>query len=137
MTTDLNGLERKLDNLADDITGKALKRALDQAGVAGKRLADQEVRSALGDMSFSNWRRGRPIQIRTRYEHTGDTEITFKPSGRAVGPMRVLNDGRRGGNHGTTLGHHSWDAAVRSMETELPKPVGDHVRAALRKQFGG
>lgn len=136
MTTDLKGLERKLGNVADDLTGTGMERALDHAGELGVRIADDAVAAALGDMSFSNWDRGRQIQIRTRFRRQGDHEITFGPAGDAAGPAQVLDGGRQSGVHGVTRGWGVWATTTRTMGNELPAPIADHVHDSLSREFG-
>lgn len=147
MTTDISGAAKKIDKLADSITGRALRQAVNKAGAKGKTIANEAVRSDLGDMSMSNWRRGRPIQISTRYDLVGDHSVEFKPNGRAAGPMRVLQDGRRAGvSRGTrrrsprpvsaSSGKGTWSDATQQMEKELPAVVHDEVVKVLGKMFG-
>lgn len=143
MTTDLNGLERKLDNLADNLTTKVLRPVLTKVGVEGKKVAERSVRSVLGDVSMSNWRRKKPIQIRTRFDFVGDTSIKFKPQGRSNGPMTVLEYGRtsgvskKGRRYGSSPARGVWSDTTDEMSRTLQGPVEAHVRASLRKQFGG
>ena len=146
MTTDLAGLAKKLDALQKDLTGAALKNALTKVGMEGKALTATAVKGDLGDLSFSNWRRGRPIPIGVRFNVLSDTAVEFVPTPRSNGPMRVLEDGRRAGvskgrkrkgRVGATAGRGTWSDATKKMETELPKVVQDHVRTVLRKTFGG
>lgn len=146
MTTDLAGLNRKLESLSKDLTGPGLRRALTKVGMEGKSLTSAAVQGDLGDLSMSNWRRGRPIQIGVRFNVLSDSAVEFTPTPRSSGPMRVLEQGRqagaskgrkRKGRVGATAGRGTWTDATKKMEQELPKVIHDHVRTVLRKQFGG
>lgn len=145
MTTDLAGLARKLDKLADDLGGPGMRKALTRVGMEGKGITNRAVQADLGDMSMSNWRRGRPIQIASRFDMRSASAVEIRPNPRAAGPMRVLQDGRRagpskgrkrGGQVGATRGRGTWTDATDRMEKELPKVVHDHVTTVLRKNFG-
>jgi hypothetical protein len=144
VTTDLAGLNRKLDNLADSLT-KDTRKLLNQVGMEGKTIGRGAVTGDLGDMSMSNWRRGRPIQIALRFNLLSDAEVEILPAPRASGPMRVLEDGRRGGMSkgrkrkgrvGSTAGRGTWTTATNRMADDLPKVVHRHTTATLRKLFG-
>lgn len=143
MADDLAGFARKLERLQADLVGPGLDRALRQVGMKGKTIATDEVRSALGDTSMSNWRRGRPIQITSRFDVKGPTSVEIAPNRRAAGPMRVLTDGRRAGvsrkgrRYGATRGRGTWDRAEQKMQDDLPKVMADHARTVLRRTFGG
>lgn len=143
MTTDLAGLAYKLEKLSADL--RDTRKVLTRVGMEGKGIANAAVRGDLGDMAMSNWRRGRPIQITSRFE-LSDSAVEILPAKRATGPMRVLQDGRRAGlskgrkrkgRVGATAGRGTWSDATSKMEAELPKVVHDHVRTVLRKTFGG
>ena len=148
MADDLRGFARKLDAMAESISGPALKRTLDKVGAKGKQEVSTAVTATLGDQSMSNWRRGRPIQITGRYNVVGDSIVEILPSARAAGPMRVLNEGRKAGVSkgrrgragrpvSATAGKHTWDHAATAMGKSLPRVVEDAVRDSLRNLFGG
>jgi hypothetical protein len=127
VTTDLAGLNRKLDNLADSLS-KDTRKLLNQVGMEGKTIG----------------RRGRPIQIALRFDIKSDTSVEMLPAPRAAGPMRVLEQGRRGGvskgrkrkgRVGSTAGRGTWTTAVNRMADDLPKVVHRHTQATLRKLF--
>ncbi len=142
MSSDLNALAKKIDNVATGLAGRVAKQALAKAGVEGKKLADAEVKSDLGDMSMSNWRRGKPIQIKTRFDNTSDTSITIKPASRAGGPMKVLQDGRSAGTSrkgrpvSASRGRGTWGRATEQMDKKLPEVIHDEVVKYLGKMFG-
>ena len=145
MATDLDGLNRKLDQLADSLTNDT-KKLLTRVGMEGKSNTTSAVKGDLGDTSMSNWRRGKPIQVGVRFDIRSDSSVEFAPTPRSSGPMRVLESGRqagmskgkrRKGRVGSTAGRGTWTDATKKMEQELPKIVHEHTRATLRKLFGG
>ena len=144
MASDLSRLGRKIDGLADDIQGKAMRQALGKVGREGKRIGDTEIRrDAGGDTALSNWRRGKPINAATRYDHKGDSALLIGPRGRGGGVVRVPNDGRqpgvsrKGRPYPGSTGKGTWARASKTMERELPDVVKKAVNTALRKRFGG
>jgi hypothetical protein len=160
---ELPALERKLEGLADKLDSEVRKKALRSVGDAGKNLADSAVRADLGDMSMSNWQRGKPFDITSRYDLQGDSAVEISPARRAKGPMRVLESGRQSyaagdkrsrgmgkvrkdgtrreklstvkRNVAATKGMSTWSDATQKMETELPKVVHEAVQDVLRKFF--
>lgn len=145
MTTDLDGFNRKLADLSDSLT-KDTKKLLNRVGMEGKAVAADAVKADIGDLSMSNWRRNKPIQITSRFNLTSDSSVEILPAPRASGPMRVLESGRsagmskgkkRKGRVGATAGRGTWSDATKKMETELPRVVQDHTRDTLRRLFGG
>jgi hypothetical protein len=134
VATDLQGLNRKLDNLADSLS-KDTRKMLNAVGMEGKTIGRNSVTGDIGDLSMSNWRRGRPIQIGLRFDLRS----------KASGPLRVLEQGRsagmskgrkRKGRVGSTAGRGTWTAATDRMAKDLPKVVHEHTRTQLRKLFG-
>ena len=93
----IRDLAQRLERLAADLNGEQMRRVVTGLGVEGKKDIDAAVRADLGDASFSNWRRGRPIQIGGRFDEVSPTAITLLPAKRAGGPMKVLTDGRSAG----------------------------------------
>jgi hypothetical protein len=147
MADDLAGFGRKLDQVADAIAARTLKRTLDKVGAQGKRDLDAAVSATLGYRSMSNWRRGRPIPINGRYNLRSDTSLEVLPGKRAAGPLRVLEDGRKAGmskarrgrpsrNVGATAGKGTWTAATKAMEQSLPRVAAKAVHDELGKIFG-
>jgi hypothetical protein len=92
---DLAPLARKIDKLEAELKAES-KRAATRLGMDGKKAIESAVRSDVGDLSMSNWRRGKPIQIAGRYDIDG-SQVTLTPMPRAIGPMRVLEEGRKAG----------------------------------------
>jgi hypothetical protein len=143
VTTDLKGLNRKLDSLANSLT-KDTRKLLTAVGVEGKSVGKSAVQADIGDLSMSNWRRGRPIQIGLRFDVVSGSAVEIKPNPRASGPMRVLEQGRRAGMSngrkrkgrvGATAARRTWTDATKRMEKELPKVVHRHTQATLRRLF--
>lgn len=146
--SELGGLARKIDRLADDLTGRAMREALNKVGQAAKDDVAEAVRRDLGDLSMSNWRRGRPIQLVARYDMVGDTGLAVTPAKRARGPMRVLQEGRRAGvskgrrgraprRYGSSAGKGTWTNATRLVERRTTGRVAPEVRKAIARQFKG
>ncbi len=143
MATDLRGLNRKLDSLAGSLS-KDTRRLLTQVGMEGKSITGAAVRGDIGDLSMSNWRRGRPVPIGVRFNLLSGSAVELTPNPRASGPMRVLERGRRGGMSkgkrrkgrvGATSGRGTWTEATRKMEQEFPRVVHRHTQATLRRLF--
>jgi hypothetical protein len=144
VATDLQGLNRKLDNLADSLS-KDTRKMLNAVGMEGKTIGRNSVTGDIGDLSMSNWRRGRPIQIGLRFDIRSDSSVEIAPVPKASGPLRVLEQGRsagmskgrkRKGRVGSTAGRGTWTAATDRMAKDLPKVVHEHTRTQLRKLFG-
>lgn len=146
MINELPALERKLDQLAAGIEGRAMRAAITKAGGEGKKLAAEALKGDIGDMSMSNWRRGKPINLAVRYDVKRDTEVEIGPNKRAAGPWRVLEEGRKSGMSkgsrkrkprpvSSSSGKGTWSDATEKMERELPKVVHEAVQDVLRKTF--
>jgi hypothetical protein len=97
MAQDLAAFQRKIDGVIKEFDGTAGKQRLQRVAVQTKKDVDEAVRGDLGDLSMSGWRRGRPIEVRGRFEVVSDHEFEVKPAKRATGPMRVLEEGRNAG----------------------------------------
>lgn len=152
---------RKFEAFADDLAGRTLAEVMERLGQAAKKDAAEAVTGDIGDLSMSNWWRGRPIQIQARYDVVSDHEVEVTPQPRSRGPWRVLEEGRRGGaasdlvlvgrarkdgtrrgrsrgrNVGATAGKQTWSDAERLMDERTPKRVDAEVRAAARRRFRG
>jgi hypothetical protein len=148
LADDLSALARKMDEFADKISGQAMARTLSTIGVKAKADVGEAVRGDLGDMSMSNWRRGRPIQLSARFDVQGDDTIEVTPTPRARGPMRVLEQGRRAGvSRGTrrrrarpvsaSAGKGTWSDASRLIAERTPRRVAAAVHDAMRATFRG
>lgn len=149
MTDDsLSGLSRRLDRLADDLGGKALRDMLHAVGKAAKDDVAHAARGDIGDLSMSNWRRGRPIQITARYELVGDSGLEVLPAKRAAGPVRVLESGRKAGQSrarrgrssrrvSATAGKGTWTAATERVERLSPARIKPELTKAIARQFKG
>ena len=140
MTSDLARFALKLDKVAKDLTDAKL---LQSVGMEGKKIGTGALRNDIGDTSMSNWRRGRPINLATRFDVVSDSAVEIGPGKRAAGPWRVLEEGRRAGVSkkrsrrpvSASAGKGTWSDATRQMETELPNVARDHVTKVLRKHF--
>jgi hypothetical protein len=138
MTT-LPQLAFKLERVAKELTDAKLLQAV---GMEGKRLGTDSIKADTGgDARMSNWRRGRPINLATRFDLVGESAVEIAPAKRARGPVRVLNEGRKAGTSrrgrpvSASSGGGTWDRASQSMTTELPKVAARHTTQVLRKHF--
>ncbi len=129
---------RKLGAVARDVSDKS---ALTRLGVAAKADAAEAVKGDLGDLSMSNWRRGKPIQIGARFDVKGTT-VDVMATPRSRGPWRVLESGRsagvskrRGRPVSASAGKGTWSDAVKLMEDRTPKRAADHVGKVLAKHL--
>jgi hypothetical protein len=147
MADDLSAFARKMDRLATEFGDRAIADLNKRVGMETKKDVDAAVRGDLGDLSMSNWRRGRPIQVSGRFDVEGDSLI-ISPAARARGPMRVLEDGRRAGqSRGTrrrasrrvssSRGKSTWSDAVRIMERGVPGRIAKQVNRAIRQALRG
>jgi hypothetical protein len=150
----------RLERIADDLAGKAMRAQLDAVGVGAKRDAMQALRGDLGDEDMSNWpRRGKTAKLTVRYEHKSDTSIEVSPTGRARGAWRILEDGRQASakgdaytkgkarkdgtrkqyarkrTSGATAAKNTWSEAVDAIERNTPRRVNDAVGDILRKRL--
>jgi hypothetical protein len=112
-------------------------------GAQAKDNARTAVRSDLGDLSMSNWRPSKPIQLGSRWDSDGDG-IIVQP--RPLGPWRVMEGGRRPGMSkqrrgrksrrvGATAGKQTWSNAVSLMSRDVPKKIAKAKVAAVRKAW--
>jgi hypothetical protein len=135
---DLAAFARKVDKVLDEIDDPGLFRAV---GMAGKKLGTAAVQNDIGDTSMSNWRRGRPINLSSRFDVVSENTVEIAPGKRARGPVRVLNEGRkpgvsrRGRPVSGSRGKNTWSDATEAMERELPRVAHEHVTRVLRKHF--
>lgn len=145
-----------------EINGNDLKKKLNEIGKAGKADVAEAVQAELGDMSMSHWRRGRPINLVAGFTFPSSYQVEIRPSPRARGPFRVLEEGRRSGgaydlvqvgrvrtkgknagtrraksrgrNQGGTGAKETWSDAVNLMELRMPDRVDEFVvKVAIRR----
>jgi hypothetical protein len=147
MADDFSALARKIDRLATEFGDRAIADLNKRVGMETKKDVDAAVKGDLGDLSMSNWRRGRPIQINGRFDVEGDS-LVISPAKRASGPMRVLEDGRRAGTArarrgrpgrrvSSSRGKSTWSDAVQIMEREVPGRIAKQVNKAIRSALRG
>ena len=156
MAESFGDFSRKLTALEKELDGAGKKRMLDTLGKGGKEDAYAAVAGDLGDHSMSHWWRGRPIDINARYDVKGDS-VEITPAGRARGPWRVLEDGRKGGGShdlvlvgrvrkdgtrrarsrgrtsGATRGKGTWTDAERLLEKNTPKRAEQEFVKSLKR----
>jgi hypothetical protein len=144
---DFSALARKMDRLATEFGDRAVADLNKRVGMETKKDVDAAVRGDLGDLSMSNWRRGKPIQISGRFDVEG-SDLIISPAARSRGPMRVLEDGRRAGvararrgragrRVSSSRGKSTWTDAVRIMEREVPGRIAKQVNKAIRSALRG
>lgn len=104
--SDVARLHRKLDKVAREFDGRALDEKLLKLGRDASKFVDDAVRATpakngtLSDGSMSGWRRGRPFQLQGVARQRGKATVVVMPAPKALGPMRVLEDGRKGARAG-------------------------------------
>lgn len=145
---DLESFARDLDRLAKSLSGSQMEAVVTDLGVAAKKDTEDAVRRDLGDLSMSNWRRGRPIAIGARFDIKNPTTAAVLPAPRARGPFKVLEQGRSAGMSrgtrrrasrtvGSTRGKRTWSDAERLIEQRTPKRAMDAMTALIFKAVGG
>ena len=160
MSADLAAFALKVDKTIKDLADEKMLKAV---GEAGDKIAEHAVRADIGDMSMSGWQRGKPFDVKSRWDIVGPLSVEITPERRARGPMRVLEEGRRAyvagekrasgtrvrkrdgvsvtkyrkvkRNVGATKGKQTWSDATEVMGRELPKVAHEHVTKVLRKHF--
>ncbi len=136
--SDLDAFVRKVNRLEKDLTDEAMLKAV---GLKGKQIGTSAISSELGDTSLSNWRRGKPVDMKSRFDIKGDS-VVIGPNKRGRGPVRVLNEGRKAGTSrkgrpvSSSRGKGTWNRAQDEMERELPKTANRHAVKVIRKHFG-
>lgn len=108
-SADVARLHRKFDKVARELDGRALEAKLLELGKDASKFVDDAVRSTpakngtLGDGSMSGWRRNSPFKLdgaARAVKQGGKAQVVVSPSRRALGPMRVLEDGRKASTKG-------------------------------------
>jgi hypothetical protein len=152
---------RRMGRLADEFSPAGMKPDLTKLGVLAKAEVGRAVAGDIGDLSMSNWRRGKPIQVTGRFDVDGTT-VEVTPVPRARGPMRVLEDGRQArgaqskvsfrqlksgsikvrrgkttARSGATRGRGTWTDATRAMETTVTVGMRKQTTAKWRKALSG
>jgi hypothetical protein len=136
--SDLDAFVRKVNKLEKDLTDDAMLNAV---GMKGKQIGTSAISSEIGDTSLSNWRRGKPVDMKSRFDIKGDS-VVIGPNKRGRGPVRVLNEGRKAGTSrkgrpvSSSQGKGTWNRAQAEMERELPKTANQHAVKVIRKHFG-
>jgi hypothetical protein len=148
MVESLASFNAKMGRLGDEFAGRALRAIAEDVGKASKVDVADAVRGDLGDLSMSNWRRSRPIQITGRYDLEGEGQVAIMPARRALGPMRVLEEGRKAGMSkarrrrrsrpvSSSPGKGTWSDALSIMQREVPGRVARAVNGAVRRSLRG
>lgn len=170
---DWQRLHKRIDGLAAEFDGRAFKDRLAKVGKQLEPLVENAVVNSIGDTSMSGWTHKKPAELTGRSElsTTVETGIFVAPAlkggawRRGLGPMRVLQDGRKAYNAGdrrasgtrvkkktgevvtkyrkvkrkvsATKGKGTWTAAVNAMS----RGIGDRVdkealSPIIRKTWG-
>lgn len=148
MANDLLQFAADLNRLASNLTGQQMRSVMTELGVAAKKDAEDAVRRDIGDLSMSNWRRGRPIQIGARFDVTTATIVNVTPTPRSRGPFKVLEQGRQAGMSrgtrrraarrvGRSRSQRTWTDAERIVEQRTPKRAMDAMTKLILRVVGG
>jgi hypothetical protein len=133
--SDLAAFAKKIDRVAAELDGTAARKRITRVAVDTKKDVDEAVRDDLGDQSMSGWRRGKPFDIKGRFDIKSDAEFEVNPVPRGRGPMRVLEQGRNqsgaGGFHGPGIGRKTGET-VRNANGKIRK-----TRAYKAKRWNG
>lgn len=155
----------RLAGLGDNLQKQGLAEIQTAVGLFAKESVDDAVRrtparkGSLADAEMSGW----PRAIRARYDSQGDV-LVVKPQGRSTGPMRVLEDGRKGynagdfrirgvskvrangfrtvrsaqvnGRVGATKGKGTWTNAVRDIRAEYMDVAAKAMSKILMRYYG-
>ena len=158
----------KLDRVADDLFGAGRAGLLKRTGgklepeVAKAVARTQVSHGSLTDLAMSGWRRNSPVTIRGTHRLVGD-DLEVAPEGKAKGPMRVLESGRKAytsgdrrisgvrvrkkdgvlvnktrkvsRNTGATQGKGTWTDAKGRIAELAPRVLNDEKVAALARVF--
>lgn len=100
---DLAAFAKKIGRVSAELDGTAARKRLTRVAVDTKKDVDEAVKGDLGDQSMSGWRRGKPFDIKGRFDIKSDSSFEVNPVPRGRGPMRVLEQGR---NQGGASGFH-------------------------------
>lgn len=153
MAAGFGDFTHRMELLAKEMDGRALKARLTRVGVLSKADINEAVRNDLGDMSMSGWRRGNPHEIVGRFDIEG-TVLAMTPAKRSRGPMRVLQQGRNNWAegtrparrsrprmtrrfNGTTQGKDTWTDATKIMERKMPDRYEQALRADIARHIRG
>jgi hypothetical protein len=169
MPVDMRDVEkviRKSDQMAAELDGRQARATLHEtAKNCALWDAPAAVRADIGDLSMSNWWRGRPIEIVAQAPEGKATPLqaVVEPKGRARGPWRVLQDGRRAmsagegklrfvqtktkglrtrhrivkRNQGATAGKNTWSDATVLMTVRAKREVPNRIDKAFVRIWKG
>jgi len=157
-------LARQFRQMRDELDGSAQAARLKAvANDCARRDFREAVVNDLGDTSMSHWWRRKPIDVTAFAKSLGTTDAMVAPSGRALGPIRVLEDGRQGGrrgeisgfrsrmtktkgrriyatkfraNSGATKAKNTWSEAVVLFNRRAPSRLRQSQLAGYRKTWG-
>jgi hypothetical protein len=130
MAQSLGAFAKKIERVGDELNGEAARKRLTRVAVETKKDVDEAVKGDLGDTSMSGWRRGKPFDIKGRFDIKSDAEFEVNPVPRGRGPMRVLEQGR---NQGGAGGFHGPGVAQRDGKNVLAGETARNKNGKLRK----
>lgn len=167
---DLDPFVRKVERFARNLDGDAMTSMLDKVGMGLKEDIEDAVRGDIGDRSMSGWTRQSPFNLTGRYEST-PTTLEIRPANdgaqwsKGLGPMRVLENGRRAyaagdmrsrgfgkarkdgtrkekfskvtRKSGATRGKSTWSDAEALMKANYGRRADDAWHEMVTDTFGG
>lgn len=167
---DFDRVARRIDGLQAELDGRAMNDRLKMVGKELEPLVERAIRGDIADTSMSGWTHKKPAELTGRSElsTTVKNGIFVAPAikggawRRGLGPMRVLQDGRKAYNAGdrrrsgtrtkkktgevvdkfrrvkrtvgATQGKNTWDEAVQLMSKDIGARVDRIVLVDMLKK---
>jgi len=112
-----------------------------------KRILESEASKDMGgDMALSNWRRGKPVQVRIRDDITVRGAVSeLKITPRPIGPMQVITHGRKAGvsnrrkskgrGYGSSAGKGTWTRGKDRVTREGTRTLRREKVKSVAKAF--
>lgn len=159
MTTDLPGIAKKIDGLADCLSGETHKRSLRKAGMAGKKAALAVAEEVAGGDRAITMGRGRRVFLGAGYDLEGDNavKVVLRPPGpwvlfekgakahripkrRSDGFMAIQDfghsdEGAASVDHPGRSGRRAVSRAFKRVEETVPQAYSDALFAEMARSW--